>query len=122
MSSPAFHRHQHLGHRHAGDDFQRRRHAQPRPAAPPTRACYTISWDEESALALICSGTARDAPSRRAIAEAADARCRRPSAVGHANAEELGAILDTTAEGILMFDAEGNINSCNRSAEALVRP
>src|SRR5260370_2142003 len=42
-----------------------------------------------------------------------------PSAVGHANAEELGAILDTTAEGIVMFDAEGNINSCNRSAEAL---
>ena len=42
-----------------------------------------------------------------------------PSAVGHANAEELGAILDTTAEGIVMFDGEGNINSCNRSAEAL---
>ncbi len=44
---------------------------------------------------------------------------RRPSPVGHANAEELAAILDTTAEGIVMFDAEGNINSCNRSAEAL---
>jgi len=28
-------------------------------------------------------------------------------------------ILDTTAEGIVMFDAEGNINSANRSAEAL---
>ena len=42
-----------------------------------------------------------------------------PSAVGHANAEELAAILDTTADGILMFDAQGNINSCNRSAEAL---
>ena len=42
-----------------------------------------------------------------------------PSAVGQANAEELGAILDTTAEGIVMFDAEGNINSANRSAEAL---
>ena len=42
-----------------------------------------------------------------------------PSPVGHANAEELGAILDTTAEGIVMFDAEGNINSANRSAEAL---
>ena len=42
-----------------------------------------------------------------------------PSPVGHANAEELGAILDTTAEGIVMFDGEGNINSCNRSAEAL---
>src|SRR5260370_16282327 len=42
-----------------------------------------------------------------------------PSPVGHANAEELGAILDTAAEGIVMFDAEGNLNSCNRSAEAL---
>jgi PAS domain S-box-containing protein len=42
-----------------------------------------------------------------------------PSAVGRANAEELGAILDTTAEGVVMFDAEGNLNSCNRSAEAL---
>ena len=36
-----------------------------------------------------------------------------------ANAEELAAILDTTADGIVMFDAEGNINSANRSAEAL---
>ncbi len=42
-----------------------------------------------------------------------------PSDVGHANAEELAAILDTTAEGILMFDAEGNIHAANRSAEAL---
>jgi PAS domain-containing protein len=42
-----------------------------------------------------------------------------PSDVGHANAEDLAAILDTTAEGILMFDAEGNINAANRSAEAL---
>ena len=42
-----------------------------------------------------------------------------PSPVGHADAEELGAILDTTADGIVMFDAEGNLNSCNRSAEAL---
>ncbi|MCC8949804.1 PAS domain-containing sensor histidine kinase, partial [Bradyrhizobium sp. Arg62] len=38
---------------------------------------------------------------------------------GQADAEELGAILDTAAEGIIMFDAEGNIHSCNRSAEAL---
>ena len=52
-----------------------------------------------------------------AIAQAPEAA--EPSPVGHANAEELGAILDTTAEGIVMFDAEGNINSSNRSAEAL---
>ena len=42
-----------------------------------------------------------------------------PLPAGHADAEELGAILDTTAEGIVMFDAEGNISSVNRSAEAL---
>ncbi|MDU6670174.1 MAG: PAS domain-containing sensor histidine kinase, partial [Bradyrhizobium sp.] len=29
------------------------------------------------------------------------------------------AILDVTAEGILMFDAGGNIHACNRSAEAM---
>jgi PAS domain S-box-containing protein len=39
--------------------------------------------------------------------------------VGHATAEELGAILDTAAEGILMFDESGRITACNRSAEAL---
>ncbi len=89
---------------------------------------YTISWDDDSALALIFSGAgAESAAVAAAIAEAtptaallpATATVPGPSAVGHANAEELGAILDTTAEGIVMFDAEGNLNSCNRSAEAL---
>jgi PAS domain S-box-containing protein len=79
---------------------------------------YTISWDEDSALALIFAGAgAESAAIAAAIAQAAPAPA--PSPVGHANAEELGAILDTTAEGIVMFDAEGNLNSCNRSAEAL---
>ena len=79
---------------------------------------FTISWDGESALALIFSGVpAETADVAAALSEAVPAVA--PSAVGHANAEELGAILDTTAEGILMFDAEGNIHSCNRSAEAL---
>jgi PAS domain S-box-containing protein len=79
---------------------------------------YAISWDGDSALALIFSG----APTQTAAVAAAISQtipASAPSAVGHANAEELGAILDTTAEGIVMFDAEGNINSCNRSAEAL---
>ena len=86
--------------------------SQDAPGRAPTDArLFTISWDDESALALICSNSA--------AAEAPAAMAASPSAVGQANAEELGAILDTTAEGILMFDAEGNINSCNRSAEAL---
>ena len=87
--------------------------------APPSATdarLYTISWDDDPALALIFSGAGTESPVA-AIAEAMPAS--EPSAVGHANAEELGAILDTTAEGIVMFDAEGNINSCNRSAEAL---
>ncbi len=79
---------------------------------------YTISWDEDSALALIFAGAAAESAAiAAAIGQAAPADA--PSPVGHANAEELGAILDTTAEGIVMFDAEGNLNSCNRSAEAL---
>ncbi len=79
---------------------------------------YTIAWDDDSALALIFSGAAaKSADIAAAIGQTAPVSA--PSPVGHANAEELGAILDTTAEGIVMFDAEGNINSCNRSAEAL---
>jgi len=95
---------------------------------------YTIEWDDEQALALIFSAspvpssTIAAALAAPAIDDEADNQpavmsesvaASEPSPVGHANAEELAAILDTTAEGILMFDAEGNINSCNRSAEAL---
>src|SRR3954451_16780256 len=77
---------------------------------------YTIAWDDESALDLIFSGRAAETSAiAAAIKEAAPA----PSPVGHANAEELGAILDTMTDGIVMFDAKGNLNSCNRSAEAL---
>ncbi|MEH2611380.1 PAS domain-containing protein [Bradyrhizobium sp. AZCC 1693] len=115
---------------------------------------YTISWDGDSALALIFSGTQHEgAAIAAAIARAEPASepdvfepsvsefepavsefepavsefepaapepdGSEPSDVGHANAEDLAAILDTTAEGILMFDAEGNIHTANRSAEAL---
>jgi PAS domain S-box-containing protein len=84
---------------------------------------YTISWDDETALALIFSGAGTQGAGLEsgkvaaAIGHAVPAP--EPTAVGHADAEELGAILDTTAEGIVMFDAEGHINSRNRSAEAL---
>ena len=80
--------------------------------APIDARLFTISWDSDSALALIFS-------SSRAEPEISAAPAIEPSPVGQANAEELGAILDTTAEGIVMFDAHGAINSCNRSAEAL---
>jgi PAS domain S-box-containing protein len=86
------------------------------PSSATEAHLHTIAWDGESALALIFSG-AESSTIAAALAE--PVAVSPPSAVGHANAEELGAIIDTTAEGIVMFDAEGNINSCNRSAEAL---
>ncbi|QOZ28693.1 PAS domain-containing protein [Bradyrhizobium sp. CCBAU 51753] len=87
---------------------------------------HTISWDDDSALALIFSRThdedaavaaALSDPEPAAVAE--PVLTPAPPQAGHADAEELGAILDTAAEGIIMFDAEGHIHSCNRSAEAL---
>jgi len=94
--------------------------SEPAPASAIEARLYTISWDEDSALALIFSGAAaQGADIAAAIGATAPEPAPQPSPVGHANAEELGAILDTTADGIVMFDAEGNLNSCNRSAEAL---
>jgi PAS domain S-box-containing protein len=71
------------------------------PQQPITARLFVISWDGEPAHALICGG---------AFA---------PSRVGHASAEELATIVDTAAEGILMFDDGGHITACNRSAESL---
>jgi PAS domain S-box-containing protein len=84
--------------------------------APPSATdahLHAIVWDGDSAHALICMPPRAEPEPLSAIPAA------EPSQVGHANAEELGAILDTTAEGIVMFDAQGRLNSCNRSAEAL---
>ncbi len=78
---------------------------------------FTISWDDDSALALIFSGTGAQSANAAAIAQAVAASP--PPSVGRGHAEELGVILDTTAEAIVMFDAAGSINFCNRSAEAL---
>ncbi len=97
------------------------------PSSAADARLHTISWDGDSALALIFSGTRHESaaiaaaishaePASTAIAAPEAAK---PSDVGHANAEELAAILDTTAEGIVMFDADGNIHAANRSAEAL---
>ncbi|OKO68074.1 histidine kinase dimerization/phospho-acceptor domain-containing protein, partial [Bradyrhizobium sp. NAS96.2] len=91
---------------------------------------HTITWDDDSALALIFSRTLDEdtaiaaalsdrEPDPEPEAAAEPALAPPPPQAGHADAEELGAILDTAAEGIIMFDAEGNIHSCNRSAEAL---
>lgn len=94
---------------------------------PTTEAhLHAIDWDGASAHALICA-LPQAAPAVAAPPVAAEpvipesfpyAPDLEPAA-GEAEAEDLAAILDTTAEGIVMFDAEGNIHACNRSAEAL---
>ena len=84
---------------------------------PTAARLHTITWDGDAALALICSEGPVDAapvPAPATLPEQPPA-----AAPGDADAEELGAILDTTAEGIVMFDEQGNITACNRSAEAL---
>jgi PAS domain S-box-containing protein len=78
---------------------------------------HTIDWDGDTAHALICA-----LPQAAPVAAEAVSAPEKPEPefeAGEANAEDLAAILDTTAEGIIMFDAEGNIHACNRSAEAL---
>ncbi len=96
------------------------------PLATTEAHLHTINWDGASAHALIC-----DLPQASSVVVAPPvvidtfvpetfpyAPELEPEA-GDADAEDLAAILDTTAEGIVMFDAEGNIHACNRSAEAL---
>ena len=106
---------------------------------------FTISWDGDSAHALMLSpdqstaatageGTSEDVPtealipqdviSQDLISPVVPQPVHSPAeesapASSQASAEDLAAILDITAEGIVMFDTEGNIRACNRSAEAL---
>jgi PAS domain S-box-containing protein len=96
--------------------------------APPSAAdarLHTISWDGDSALALIFSSTRDESTAIAAAISLAEPvstpapDASEPAEVGQANAEDLAAILDTTTEGIVMFDADGNIHAANRSAEAL---
>jgi PAS domain S-box-containing protein len=92
-------------------------------AAATEARLFTISWDGESALALMFATGAAPATTAEAAPPVSAAplavATNLPAAAGQANAEDLAAILDTTAEGILMFDGAGNIHACNRSAEAL---
>ncbi|WP_424629374.1 PAS domain-containing protein [Bradyrhizobium sp. SYSU BS000235] len=80
---------------------------------PADATLFAISWDGEPAHALMFSSTHVE-PSAP-IAEPAAALPNDDSTL----AEELSTILDTTAEGIVMFDGLGRVVSCNRSAEAL---
>lgn len=90
---------------------------------PTTEAhLHTIDWDGDSAHALICALPQATVVAAPVVAEPVPTVPVAPEPeleAGDADAEDLAAILDTTAEGIVMFDAEGNIHACNRSAEAL---
>lgn len=94
-----------------------------RPMATTEAHLHTIDWDGASAHALICAlPQATPVVAAPLMAEPMVVIPDLPEAdleAGDADAEDLAAILDTTAEGIVMFDAEGNIHACNRSAEAL---
>src|SRR5579871_360734 len=89
---------------------------------PPILArLYTISWDAEPAMALIfapeppAATESVQGPQPVADAAAVPALSPPPPAVN----DDLAAIIEAMADGIVMFDREGNILSCNRSAEAL---
>jgi len=91
-------------------------------AAGADARLFTISWDGESALALMFTPEATEVRASEAAPPAPavpSSPASPPAAVGHAHAEDLAAILETTAEGIVMFDGAGNIHACNRSTEAL---
>ncbi len=80
---------------------------------------YSIVWDGEQAMALIYGAQREAAPVSPPVPAVAPIAVTPARGTHHDLAEELSAILDTTAEGVLMFDGLGRINSCNRSAEAL---
>lgn len=86
---------------------------------PINARLFAISWDDEPALALMFSGDVSSTPPLPVVAPVIAAANNVEPAIDHSHAEELSTILDTTTEGIVMFDGLGRIVSCNRSAEAL---
>jgi len=77
---------------------------------------HTVDWDGESATALMLSPQPAT-PQAEPVAPVAVATP--PSPQDRIEADELATILETTAEGVVMFDGDGRISACNRSAEAL---
>lgn len=84
---------------------------------PADARLFAITWDNEPSHALVFSG-----PRTATRSEPAPAVVITPVVVpsdATTQAEELGTILDHTAEGVVVFDGEGRVLSCNRSAEVL---
>ncbi len=88
--------------------------------APTEARLHGVSWDGDAAHALIFSAP-RAAPAGPAGASSAPPTAAIPAAPIEIDtrAEELGTILDATDDGILIFDAEGRVLTCNRGAEIM---
>jgi len=85
---------------------------------PADARLYAITWEGEPAHALIFSGPRTEprvepAPVVTHVAPVA------VQSEGLSQAEELAAILDATSEGVVIFDSEGRLQSCNRAAETM---
>ena len=66
-----------------------------------------VPWDGESAFALLTMPPGEDTATKAALEQA------------RAQASELGAILDTATDGVVVLDRAARIVSANRSAQAL---
>lgn len=91
----------------------------PEKGKPVDARLFAITWDGEPAHALVFSGPRlepRPEPRIEPVAAIAPVIVQTEDT---SQAEELATILDTTAEGVVIFDDQGKLLSCNRSAEAL---
>lgn len=96
----------------------------PEKGQPADARLFAITWDNEPAHALVFSGPRSEPRSEQraepaAVIAAAAVQTQDIQTEANTQAEELATILDTTAEGVVIFDDEGRLLSCNRSAEAL---
>jgi len=85
---------------------------------PAEARLFAITWDGEPAHALIFSGPRAEPRIETPPAPAVTAPVIMPREED-TQAEELATILDNTAESVVVFDSEGRLLSCNRSAENL---
>ncbi len=83
---------------------------------PVDARLFAITWDGEPAHALVFSGPRTEPRIEPVAAAIAPVIVQTEDTT---QAEELATILDTTAEGVVIFDDHGKLLSCNRSAEAL---
>ncbi len=87
---------------------------------PADARLFAITWDGQPSHALVFSGPRAEPRIEARIEPAATAAIAPIAASDDSNqAEELGTILDSTAEGVVVFGGEGRLLSCNRSAEVL---